>query len=339
MLTVNGRKNYTSCGDEAAENLLDKVLSEMHDTLSGTGLSLYLGGSYGRGEGGVRLDKENGILYNDLDFFVFARQKPANGEKLLQAAAEKFESELKVDVDFSNIISVKDIKKNAQRLMMQELKRGYRLVCGEDLLAKYLPEIPAEKLPFSEACRLLLNRGMGLLLAGEKLANKSTDTDFILRNIYKAILGSGDAWLITQGKYCWKIRERQALFMQLDLPEAWKKLYAGAVEFKSSPHRNRQDDMEKLWADVRDFYRTTLQKQVGVEPTEIWQKCRSYKLAAWKNFVKYCLKTRSLPLSGWKIHTAPPVAFLLSDLYKVLESMPHSIDRNSKLYRHWLIFN
>ena len=242
MLTVNGRKNYTACGDEAAENLLDGVLAEMQDTLSGTHLSVYLGGSYGRGDGGVRQDKENGILYNDLDFFVFAGKKPANAEKLLKEVAEKYESELKVDVDFSSIMSIKDLKKNRKRLMMQELKRGYRLVCGEDLLAKYLPEIPAEKLPFSEACRLLLNRGMGLLLAGEKIAMNSGEKDFILRNIYKAILGSGDAWLITQGKYCWKIRERQALFMQLDLPEAWKKLYAGAVEFKSSPHRNRQDD-------------------------------------------------------------------------------------------------
>ena len=54
--------------------------------------------------------------------------------------------------------------------MMQELKRGYHLVYGEDLLNEYLPELPAEELPFSEACRLLLNRGMGLMLAGEKIS-------------------------------------------------------------------------------------------------------------------------------------------------------------------------
>ena len=74
MLNANARKNFTSSGDTAAELLLKRVLSEMREHLSGTGLCVYLGGSYGRGDGGVRQDQENGILYNDLDFFVFSRK-------------------------------------------------------------------------------------------------------------------------------------------------------------------------------------------------------------------------------------------------------------------------
>ena len=71
MLNVNDHKNFTATGDMEAEMLLKRVLSEIGETLSGTGLCVVLGGSYGRGDGGVRLDRENGILYNDLDFFVF----------------------------------------------------------------------------------------------------------------------------------------------------------------------------------------------------------------------------------------------------------------------------
>ena len=134
MLTVNEHKKFTANADIEAEKLLEKVLSEIKETLSGTGLSVFLGGSYGRGDGGVRIDRENGILYNDLDFFVFARRKTADAGSLLKKIAEKYEKELNVDVDFSRVMTIRDIKNNAARLMMQELKRGYHHVCGEDLL-------------------------------------------------------------------------------------------------------------------------------------------------------------------------------------------------------------
>ena len=343
MLTVNGRKNYTACGDATAENLLDGVLAEMHDTLSGTHLSVYLGGSYGRGDGGVRQDKENGILYNDLDFFVFAGEKPANAEKLLKEVAEKYESELKVDVDFSSTMSIKDLKKNRKRLMMQELKRGYRLVCGEDLLAKYLPEIPAEELPFSEACRLLFNRGMGLLLAGEKIAMNSGEKDFILRNIYKAILGAGDAMLISRGEYCWSIVERLERIEKSDMPEAWKVYYREAAEFKKSPHRKMKNDMQSFWHGVRDFFQSAMVRCAGeVRHNEfadgIYCKCCKSGEVSLKNYIKYCIKSRSVPLIWHHWYTMPAAAVLLSDLYFALNDI-QEIDRNSKLYRHWLIFN
>ena len=113
MLTANDHKKFTSCGDVEAEALLKKVLLEIREALSGTELCVFLGGSYGRGDGGVRLDRENGILYNDLDFFVFARNTTSGDAALLKKIAEKYEHELKVDVDFSRIMTVDDIKNNA----------------------------------------------------------------------------------------------------------------------------------------------------------------------------------------------------------------------------------
>ena len=127
MWNANGHKNFTGSGDRNAEALLKRVLEDINGTLSGSGLCVFLGGSYGRGDGGVRQDQENGILYNDLDFFVFARKKCDNAEALLETIAQKYEKELKVDVDFSSIMSVSDIKNNAKRLMMQELNYRYKL--------------------------------------------------------------------------------------------------------------------------------------------------------------------------------------------------------------------
>ena len=342
MLNANARKNFTACGDAEAEMLLEKVLREIGETLSGTGLCVYLGGSYGRGDGGVRIDRENGILYNDLDFFVFARKKSADAENVLREIAVKYEHELKVDVDFSRIMSVKDIKNNAKRLMMQELKRGYRLVAGEDLLEKYLPEVPAEKLPYSEACRLLLNRGMGLLLAGEKINSGSSDTDFIMRNLYKAILGAGDAMLIATDKYRWNSADRLNLIEKSNMPEIYKALYREALEFKRSPHRQRKADMKSFWHLVRDFFQSAVdhcsQDKKDLHHG-IFCRCAEKGELSMKNLIKYCIKSRSLPLAAWNYYTMPPAAVLVTDIYIALSKMPEKSFFESKLYKHWLIFN
>ena len=344
MLNVNGRKNFTSCGDKEAEELLGKVLSEMNVALSGTGLCVVLGGSYGRGDGGVRLDRENGILYNDLDFFVFAAKASPDGEKLLKELSEKYEKELKVDVDFSRVMTVNDIKNNAERLMMQELKRGYVPVCGKDLLAEYLPEIPAEKLPFSEACRLLLNRGMGLYLAGEKICNGSADTDFILRNIYKCILGTGDAMLIASGEYRWKLSERLEYIENSSMPEDWKFFYREGVQFKRTPDRKKKEDMISFWNAVRDFYREGMLRCAGVTnkgelKDSLYERCRKDGEISLKNYIKYCIKFRALPFAAGKIYTVPAVAAILPELYAELDCMPEKIDRTGRLFRHWQLFN
>ena len=342
MATANVHKQFTACGDIEAEKLLERVLNEMGAALSGTELCVVLGGSYGRGDGGVRQDRENGVLYNDLDFFVFARKKDASGVELLKKLAGKYEHELKVDVDFSAVMTVKDIRNNASRLMMQELKRGYKMVCGEDLLAEYLPEIQPENLPFSEACRLILNRGMGLLFAGEKIANDSDETDFILRNIYKAILGAGDAMLIAKNMYRWKIAERLELIEKSDMLEIYKNLYREAVEFKRAPHRKKKQDMKSFWNVVRDFFQAAVVRCSGDKKdlhTGIYCRCAENDELSLKNFIKYCIKSRSLPLMGWNYYTMPTVAVLAVDVYLSLSRMPEKIDRQGELYRHWLIFN
>ena len=336
MLNANAHKNFTASGNREAEALLEKVLCEIKQTLSGTALCVYLGGSYGRGDGGVRQDRENGILYNDLDFFVFAENKQNGAEQLLKEISERYEKELKVDVDFSRTMSVRDIKNNAKRLMMQELKRGYRLVSGKDLLAEYLPEYPAEQLPFSEACRLFLNRGMGLLLAWEKLNNNSTDTDFILRNINKAILGACDAFLIAEHKYKWQIAERHNEINNSDLSADCKKLYAQAVEFKQSPNRDIIHDLKQLWLSACDVFHECMESSCG---KDIYLKCCEESELSLKHFIKYCIKSRTLPLKIWQRYTMPTVAVLANEVYQALADKPTEKISKSKLYQHWLIFN
>ncbi|MBO5793246.1 MAG: hypothetical protein J6S54_12345 [Lentisphaeria bacterium] len=339
MLNENAHKNFTACGDAEAEALLEKVLAEIGTALSGTALSVVLGGSYGRGDGGVRQDKENGVLYNDLDFFVFAREKSESNRPLLKEISQKYEHQLKVDVDFGAVMGISDIKKNAPRLMMQELKRGYRMVCGEDLLEEYLPELPAEEIPFSEACRLLLNRGMGLLLAAEEIAANSGNMDFILRNINKAILGACDAFLIAGNNYKWNILDRLTAVNDSELSDNCKKLYARAVEFKRSPSRELPPDLKAQWCAGRDMFKECMVLICGDDCAGLSRRCGESGEISLMNFIKYCVKSRSLPCRNWRFYTLPGVAVLAKEVFRALEKALEKPVSKSKLYQQWLIFN
>ena len=340
MANGKNHKNFTADGDVYAEELLEQILAGVKADLEDSGFSVYLGGSYGRGEGGVRKDRENGILYNDLDFFVFFRKNSPGSTALLKSVSEKYEKMLHVDVDFSKPAGIKEIKRNHKRLMMQELKRGYRLVCGEDLLETHLPALPAGELPFSEACRLLLNRGMGLMLAARKIADGSNEQDFILRNIYKAILGAGDAILIARRAYRWHISERVKALMESDLPREWKELYQSAAAFKRSPSRERAGEIELLLDPAREFFSAAVLKSAGTDEKEdlrraVFDRCRERNEISFMNCIKYCVKCRALTFE-WKRWSMPPVAVLLTELF---DSLPHPLDLKGELYRKWQIFN
>ena len=114
--------------------------------------------------------------------------------------------------------------------MVQELVHGYCDVAGEKgerLFAGIARRAPSE-LPWMEAARLLMNRGMGLLLARARgTAADGAGRDFVNRNINKCILGAGDARLVARGGYLWRADARAAA-----LGDA---LYRAAVDWKFRP--------------------------------------------------------------------------------------------------------
>ena len=218
-----GAMRYTAVGDAATERLVARVLEEISGEIRAIGLEklagVYLGGGYGRGEGGAP-------LYNDLDFFVLTdgaseAEKDAITRRLGELGA-RHSRELGVDVDFCRAKNELDFKKVERRLMIQEFLQGFVPVYGSREALDFLKRFPAGQLPVTEALRLLVNRGMGLLLA-----RKSDDPDFVRRNINKAVLGAGDARLIMEGRYAWKALERAALLDDRD--------YDRALEFKFRP--------------------------------------------------------------------------------------------------------
>ncbi len=227
--------SFTAARDAAADAALRAALPEIVAAVRGCALpgfaGLVLGGGYGRGEGGATAAHR---LYNDLDLFVFLDAPeaafPSFAQRLAPVAAA-FTARLGVDVDFT-LRTAARLRRDGRRLMVQELLRGHVALDPADFdLAAWSGVRPraAADLPAGEAARLVMNRGMGLEFARRRLAANGGRADaFVLRNLNKAVLGAGDARLIAEGRYAWRLDAREAAL-------AGDATYARACAFKRRP--------------------------------------------------------------------------------------------------------
>ena len=235
--------------DQAVESALRELGGEIERARIPRLAGVVLGGGYGRGEGGAQLDVGAPRLYNDLDFFAITEDGAPEAEtvaavgKALEPIAAKWTQQLGVDVDFA-VKTPWRIRHDEDRLMIQELVHGYvdvALAKGEKLFAGVRALKPGE-LPWMEAARLLMNRGMGLLLADE-----SKDPGFVARNLNKCVLGAGDARLIAGGRYAWRAEERA--------DRLGDELYSAAVAGKFRPQREPVANRERAreaWIEAYD---------------------------------------------------------------------------------------
>lgn len=219
----------------AADRIVAEAIRCIGEEIGALGIprlgGVVLGGGYGRGEGGVFTGPEPGAvrLSNDLDFYVVSEEGAsaadlARIEAALRPVGERWTAALGVDADFC-VKTPWRLRHDQERLMVQELVRGYCDVAGQrgEELFRDIERREASALPWSEAVRLLANRGAGLLWAREEERGE----DFIVRNLNKCVLGAGDARLIAQGGYRWAAGERGEA-----LGDA---LYTRALEWKFRP--------------------------------------------------------------------------------------------------------
>ena len=294
-----------------------------------------LGGGYGRGEGGVRenstlelqLKSPTLTLSNDLDFFAITDDGAPEAETVaaigdaLRPISEKWTAKLGIDVDFT-VKTPWRIRHDQERLMIQELLRGYCDVAGkkgEELFAG-MERVDAAKLPWMEAARLLMNRGMGLLFAREVAGGRAPasghDTprsdDFVVRNINKCILGAGDARLIARHAYTWRAEDRARA-----LGDA---LYGAAVEWKFRPKAEPVCDWEK----AREVWLAALDEVSGGA-----RNSRTIRSAA-----RWLVRRRSVG----DLRT-----FALDPVVRVLDSVARRVRERrapgDALMRDWQIFN
>jgi len=209
--------------------------------------ALVLGGGYGRGEGGVTVRDGRELPFNDYDWFVvvngMSRRRRAAYSCRLREAGERLSARFGVDVDFSFPKTIRELRRMPFTLMWTELRLGHMVALGDtDVMSAY-PHSDIGRLPLEEVLRLLTNRGMGLLLARDRLAGSPgapADRDFVARNIHKAALAAGDALLVMHGAYDHSYRRRAEAFSCLGArPDVaafgMGEVYAEAVRYKLRP--------------------------------------------------------------------------------------------------------
>ena len=349
---------YTVIPSPELDTLLDSALADIARELEtirsgGKLVGVVLGGGYGRGEGGVLHTGSGDRLYNDLDFFVFTdgadrRARQEIGEQLHEIG-ERWEKKLGVAVDFSPAKNLDALPRVGHTLMFQELLHGWKPVFGKNDFVSKIPELDPARLPYTEAVRLLLNRGMGLVFAGERLAagRGNKEADFIVRNMNKAVLGCGDALLLTAGKYCWKgedrVRALSNLAKECGLSQRFAEAYGEAFRYKLEPKPVLPPDPRHHWLECREFYLASVRLAAGTEPgakiAEVKSgiRRRAADAKSMKQFLRWLLRTKSIRPAGCL--TEDPVVTVLCELLELLETGGEYPACPRRLYDLWIKFN
>lgn len=265
---------FTVDGNDAIEDQVARDMGVIREAvLEAVGAdslrALVLGGGYGRGEGGVYVVEGEEKVYNDYDFFVIVPSRSrARRKALMNALADvkaAMEPRCGIHVDFSPAMPQESLASLPYEVMFMELKEGHHVVIGPDDILASMPAYDKTHPPLEECARLFMNRGVGLLLARQKLDMTDfldeEDHEFVVRNIRKAQLAMGDALLFVHGCYSPSYLERRTQFRLLDLSEVpdgerLSLYYEEAMEFKLRPsHDVPIGDTLRAWYDeVTSFY-------------------------------------------------------------------------------------
>ena len=350
---MNGA-TYTAVPSGELAELLDHVRAGVAAEVEALRLpklaEVVLGGGYGRGEGGVRHTGQGDKLYNDLDFFVFSDRASKRERRAIEAAlkpvSERWEKKLGIAVDFSPVKNLSSLGGVGSTLMYQELRRGWKPVLGEARFEKHFPELDAAELPVSEAVRLLLNRGMGLVFAGEEL-RKTGDPDFVMRNLHKSVLGGGDALLLASGEYRWSGAERVDAFRAYAekhaLPQEFAERYAAAFRYKIEPDPRLPEEPTALWRLCRKLYLDATRRVAGCDAESSPDRVAAglgravKKERSFKNLLRWTLRRGGARPLGAAFD--PPVATVAGKLYRLLAENADAPACPAELRRLWTHFN
>ncbi len=246
---------FTLDGDDGLERHLRHTCEGIVDGIlglipSGHLQAVILGGGYGRGEGGVLRELAGDRPYNDLEFYVAIKGNRHLNElryhRRLEVLGEILTHLADVEIEFK-ITSLEEIGAKPASMFAYDLAVGHRVLwAGRSvhLASAWDPHRDPEKIPQSEATRLLMNRSTGLLFARGLLETgplTRSGADFVVRNCAKAQLAFGDALLAARGAYHWSCRERHRRLAALskNSDSTWLRdvlrHHAAGIEFKLHP--------------------------------------------------------------------------------------------------------
>lgn len=263
---------YTVSGGEEIDRVIDSHMKTLvSETLNVAGAdtlsAIVLGGGYGRGEGGVKVVNGNQCLYNDYDVFLISneissRMKKAFNPRFRELAA-RLSAKFGIEVDFSPLKNASELRSLEYEMVWFEAQKGHIVLWGDPGVFNAIPEWNVKNMPLPEAGRLLMNRGMGIVLARRRLETGDDSVEameFIERNAWKAIMAAGDSFLILRGIYDSSYVKRKENFKSFSSDGEITgcglfEYYLRSIEYKLSPpeHPGDRAEAEALLAKSSEF--------------------------------------------------------------------------------------
>jgi len=263
--TVYGSKQL----DARIDRDMDTISKSVASVIEASDLvAVILGGGYGRAEGGVFLDGDSESLFNDYDLFVIVRniskKKIEQYQSALHDIGEGLGEKMGIDVDFGPLKTPAHLKNAPFWLVYYELKYGHRVIYGDSDVLSVMPDWDGNDIELMEGLKLLLNRAVGLILSGKKIEEGLScpeDNEFVVRNIFKAIMAIGDVFLMMQKSYNYSYQKRLQLMEEYKENDVISRLnlygqYCKAMNYKLQPSReiiNSTELRELLTETIRKF--------------------------------------------------------------------------------------
>jgi len=199
---------------ETVEIELARIASRVEPFFGEAFIGLYVGGGYGRGEGGRRWRDGDWRPENDYDLFVVVR----GDRRAIRRWQARVDTELlpdllalalSVDIELA-VLGETQLPRLGRQQMFADLRDGHRTVAGDATALGRIPQ--TGPLPAIEGLRLLVNRGALLLMAADRLMRPSeltiVEREEVDRWLHKAVLAVGDASLIAAGQHSPMLRSR-----------------------------------------------------------------------------------------------------------------------------------
>ncbi len=247
-------QRYTLDGSDVIEARIDAdqelIGKAVRQLMPGSELcAVVIMGGYGRGEGGYLWVDDEPAPYNDYDYFIVVQNMSAADVQAInpkvQALAKELEKQVGIEVDFAFLHKEK-LASLAPALIFTEMSWGHRVIEGDPHVLDSMFVVPFAQLPKAEFTRLMLNRGMLLLMNQLSLTISSEpkerpQREQFVKYIFKAVLASVDAYLAKQDAYDPSYPKKMASLCAIDEPLARQLLPQYEMAFEGRFHPNSYD--------------------------------------------------------------------------------------------------
>ena len=172
-------------------------------------ISIYLEGSYGRGEGAFL--KKNDFYYpiNDYDILIITK---TNNNQTIQSDFKSLVTKMLISRLDVTVINIKSFLKQKFTLIRYDLLNNSFLVYGDSNTLKLVDNFNQNKIPFREKEQLFFSRFISFLLFKFQ---KNRDVFFNIQQLSKSVVSSYEALLLQMHIYTSSYKENRKTLKNL----------------------------------------------------------------------------------------------------------------------------